>query len=384
MMKFSLLNLLLILPLAAFLQNSTIKTDEKEHDYGSVQNVYKLQSDFILTNAGGRNLYLMRADAPADVKVWTSKKTVLPGDTVAVQVYYTPKSEGKFSFPVKLVTSADAEPFVLKIKGDVQSLKKDDKTACYYFRKPKINNHKFDEPVIVQAKHKPADSLFWKRNPFMNLDTSDHIPGQISFKPNKPKPVAPVTETTQLPQDQYKPNNIIFLIDVSGSMKDTTKLRWLKLSMKKLISNVRDIDRITLVTYRDSVMCLAEGFGAANKQQLIDIVDSLRAKGITRGNRAIHFSLDLAIKHYIEGGNNQIILATDGQFTFKEHDYKKWADKVGDKKVVLSTVAFGKDPKAMGNLKDIARKGDGSFIHIKSRKAAEGAIFDEIALRSKK
>ncbi|MES2131142.1 MAG: hypothetical protein V4506_02265, partial [Bacteroidota bacterium] len=90
------------------------------------------------------------------------------------------------------------------------------------------------------------------------------------------------------------------------------------------------------------------------------------------------FSLDKALEHYIAQGNNQIILATDGKFRFYSEDQQKFITKQSDKKVLLSTIAFGNDKDAMTNLKEIAETGKGHFIHIKSKNKAKDQLLDEI------
>ena len=161
-------------------------------------------------------------------------------------------------------------------------------------------------------------------------------------------------------------------------MIDSNKLQWLKLSVNNLIKNVRDIEKISIVTYRDSVRCLAENKNNADTAELYQLIRELKAKGITRGNKAIHFALDLAIRNYLPNGNNQIILATDGKFPFTEKDYEIWKLKTSDKKIVLSVLAFGNDKKAIVNLKEISKKGKGNFIQIETLDLAKSAIFEEV------
>ena len=114
------------------------------------------------------------------------------------------------------------------------------------------------------------------------------------------------------------------------------------------------------------------------------IVDSLKAKGMTKGNKAILKSQDIIQKHFIKEGNNQIILATDGKFRFYSDDQKKWNAKQADKKIILTTVAFGNDKEAIKNLKDIAILGEGSFIHFKKKSGNDEKLLEEIKLRSKR
>ncbi|MBC7865357.1 MAG: VWA domain-containing protein [Bacteroidia bacterium] len=381
-MRLFLINILLFFGIVLRGQNSVIHADQTFHDYGAVENVYKLQSDFILQNKGTKNLYLMRADVGKNVKIWTSKKTIVPGDTVAVQVNYFPTDPGKFNETINLVTSADAEAFILKIKGEVKSIKKDDKTACYSF-KHKGPNTGGGTGLITMTNpgpKKPDSLLKYASNNhgFMTPGTGHFATQQINLEPK----FAPIP--TLLDRDTYKPNNVVFLIDVSGSMADSMKLSLMKISLQKLLDNLREEDRVSVVTYRDTFICVADSLNGRDKEKLKTLVGGLKAKGLTSGNKAIHYSLTLALKNYIAEGNNQIILATDGRFFFRDKDYQKWTALVGNKKVILSTIALGADDFAMKNLQAISKKGQGSFIHIDSKQKAESAVFDEIEMRSRK
>ena len=176
----------------------------------------------------------------------------------------------------------------------------------------------------------------------------------------------------------YKPNNIIFLVDVSSSMKDTSKLKVMQFALHHLIDALRPADKITFITYADSVRVLKNGVNGNAKQELSEVVDLLKAKGLTKGNKAILFSLDVALQNYIPDGNNQIILATDGKFRFYPDDQKMYKIKQGDKLIKLSTIAFGNDKDAMKNLKEIAEIGNGHFIHIKNKAKAKEQLLEEI------
>ena len=93
-------------------------------------------------------------------------------------------------------------------------------------------------------------------------------------------------------------------------------------------------------------------------------------------------SLDLAQKNYIAGGNNEIIIATDGEFKFEKEDHKTWKARQGEKPTVLTTMAFGTEKEALKNLKELAKKGNGSFIQIASREEARNKLLNEIKTRS--
>jgi len=376
-----LLNRILIIAfslicLNLFSQNSLIGIDEQNKDIGTQENIYKVKADYIIQNNQSKNLYLLRADALKGMTIHASKKTIKPGDTSLIVIEFIPQNTGKFNETISLVTSADGVPFKMSLSGNIKSIKTDDKTACFYFKKPNNAGVKTNEPIVVTEPTKPRD-------------TSNKIPDNTTNTviDNSVIPVKPTTQPKtknpdELDEDLYKPNNIIFLVDVSSSMKDTSKLKVMQFALHHLIEVLRPTDKVTFITYADSVKILREGLSGNDKQELNEVVDKLKAKGLTKGNKAILFSLDVALKNYISNGNNQIILATDGKFRFYPDDQKLYLSKQGDKQVKLSTMAFGNDKDAMKNLKEIAEIGKGNFIHIKSRSKAREQLLDEIKQNS--
>lgn len=363
-------------------QNSAIVVDEKSKDIGSQENIYKIRADYVILNTLTKNLYLLRADAEKGITIKASKKTIKPNDTSLVVVEFIPETTGKFNKPINLVTSADGQPFQLSLSGTVRSIKTDDKTACFYFGKPNRAGVKEMPPMVVYEDHAPKDHP--NKIPDHNTTpppTPTATPGVTQTRPTEPETIDPQPvkkEESLLDPELYKPNNIIFLVDVSSSMKDSTKLPVLQASMNYLIQALRPTDRVTLISYADSVRVLKEGISGSDKEVLTEAVNKLKARGLTKGNKAILFSLDKAIEHYIAQGNNQIILATDGKFKFYSEDQQKFLTKKAEKIILLSTIGFGNDKDAITNLKEIAAIGKGNFIHIKSRSKAKDQLLNEI------
>ena len=253
--------------------------------------------------------------------------------------------------------------------------KSDDKQACYYFSKPKLNKTPQDNPVIV--KNTPE-----KRDNSNKLPDNTQPPlYTATIQTQQPEPLKKAYTT--LPEAEYKPNHILFLIDVSNSMKDSLKLPLMKNALHSLINDLRDVDRVTFVTYSDSIRVLKENISGSEKDLLHSLTDQIKAKGLTKGRQAILKSEDILLKHYITEGNNQMILATDGKFNFYSDDRKLFISKQNEKPIVLSTLAFGNDREALKNLKDIAEAGNGSMIHIRKKTDAYHQILEEIKLRSK-
>jgi len=363
-MSRSLLILILLFKITVVgAQNSTIETDYKVQDFGVLENINNIQSQFIIKNNSTKNLYVLRADTKFGIKVRINKKTIPPGDTSTLYVYIEPKTIGKLDEEINIVTSADALPYTLRVKGEIKSIKLDDKTACFYFNVPQKKRVNAYQPIPLPVSN-PQEIIV--------IDT-------LTAQEEK----APVV-IEELDRRIYKPNNITFLIDVSSSMKDSLKLPLMKESMYALISALRDIDNVAIITYSDSARIIKEGVKGDNKGVLNNCVSELKAKGPTMGAQAILFSLDVALKNYLDSGNNQLFLITDGVFKFADEYYEKWKEKVSDKQILLSIIALGKDEPAIAQLQAMATKRAGSFIRIKNHADAKTLVLQEIKLRAKK
>lgn len=358
---------------------SQIEFSNKTVDLGTIKEAYEIKADIIVKNTGAKKLYLLKADGEKGIKVFASKKTIEINDTALLVISFIPESAGRFSKEIKLLCSAQMDAIELRIKGNLEILKNDDKTACFYFGKPhKIAAVKEDAIVVDQPKIARDNSNKMPDNSTAPVETKTMI--------TETKTVEPKVETTseKLPETLYKPNNLLFLVDVSNSMKDSMKLPLLKLAMHQLIDDVREIDHITLVSYADSIKVLAENINGSNKKQLHDIVNNLKARGLTKGRQAIIRSESILIKNYIKEGNNQMILATDGKFNFYSEDEKKFMEQQANDPIVMSVIGFGNDKDAIRNLKEIAEKGKGSFIHIKKKTNLDELLMNEVKERSRR
>ncbi|MGF7078806.1 YfbK domain-containing protein [Mucilaginibacter sp. UYCu711] len=167
--------------------------------------------------------------------------------------------------------------------------------------------------------------------------------------------------------DKLPPSNLVFLIDVSGSMSEPNKLPLVKTSMKMLVDQLRPIDNVAIVTYAGSVGVRLESTPASDKQKIKDVIDQLGAGGSTAGGAGIMMAYDIAKKNFLKKGNNRIILATDGDFNVgpsTNKDMKELIEEERGSGVSLSILGFG-----MGNYKDskmelLADKGHGNYAYI--------------------
>ncbi len=198
---------------------------------------------------------------------------------------------------------------------------------------------------------------------------------------NGPSPEADLPEAV-LPLDAYKPNNIVFLLDVSSSMEGAHRLDYLKTTMISLLENVRDVDQITIVTFSDHPNILQHTISGSEKRKLIKRVKMLKVRSQTGGSRALKLAYNKAMKSKIEDGNNQVILITDGEFNLGELDVTPIVANGLSDGIKLSVVAINSFGKYEQGMFDAAEAGAGCFLKVDSEEAAKNCLINEVKKQS--
>jgi Ca-activated chloride channel family protein len=176
--------------------------------------------------------------------------------------------------------------------------------------------------------------------------------------------------------------NLVFLIDVSGSMKQANKLPLLQQSMKMLIKQLEAHDRVAIVVYAGRSGVVLPSTSGSDQQKILKAIDQLHAKGGTNGGQGIEAAYRLASENFVKGGINRVLLATDGDFNVglaSEGDLIRLIQEKAKTGVFLSVLGFGS-----GNLKDsmmvkLADKGNGHYAYIDDLKEAKKVLVEEIA-----
>ncbi len=184
----------------------------------------------------------------------------------------------------------------------------------------------------------------------------------------------------KLPLDKVPQSHLVFLIDVSGSMDLPNRLPLLKSGFKALVNNLRATDSVSIVIYGGSVGVALSTTSGVEKNTIFKVIDSLQPGGSTPGESGIKLAYSLARAHFIKGGNNRVILATDGDFNVglkKEEDLEQMisAQRVGG--VYLTCLGIG-----MGNYKDskiqtLAQRGNGNFAYLDNYNEVEKVLLKE-------
>ncbi|HAS47639.1 MAG TPA: hypothetical protein DCS93_44590 [Microscillaceae bacterium] len=190
-----------------------------------------------------------------------------------------------------------------------------------------------------------------------------------STKINKIKP--PVSKKTTTYQggvnmtsmQGFAPNNLMLLLDVSGSMRDKNKLPLLKQSFKYLVNIMRPEDEVSIVVYAGDAAIVLEPTSATNQEQINTVIDQLRSSGKTNVKAGFKLAYKWMNKNYKENGNNRIILATDGEFPINNYIYKL-VEKRAEKGIYLSVFSFGNSDKKYQSLQQLVEKGKGNYEHI--------------------
>ncbi len=370
------LSLIFLLFLSATFRGQ-ITFSEQHIDLGQLGTVSEIKGDVVINNSGKEKIHLLRASADEGVLVYTSKRTLQPGDTALLILSFEPKSAGRFLKHITLLTTDKKGTYAISMSGQIEKIRHNDLTACYYFGSGRTRLPRNQKSVIIPEENARLADKYDLSQISEPKVTSTTEPEAYRKPLPEPKPAK-----DQGPLEGNLPNNILLLVDISSSMRDSLKLPLMKEELHHLINAIRDVDSVTLITYADSVKVRLESVSGSNKKQLHDVVNSLKARGMTKGKKAILFSQEMAQKHYIKGGNNLIIMASDGKFRFLEEDQRVWDERQSNGAVMLTTVAFGDDREAIRTLKQIAAKGEGTFIHIKRRKDSGGRILEEVKLRS--
>lgn len=176
-------------------------------------------------------------------------------------------------------------------------------------------------------------------------------------------------------------SNIVFLIDVSGSMFDDNKLPLVQQSLCMLAENLTAKDRISIVTYAGDDKVVLEGAKGSEYHEISSAIEGLEAHGSTNGSAGINTAYEIAEKYFIEGGNNRVILATDGDLNVgvtSEGELDRLITEKKETGVFLSVIGVGYGNYKDNKLETLADRGNGNYAYIDSIFEAKKALVDNL------
>lgn len=177
-------------------------------------------------------------------------------------------------------------------------------------------------------------------------------------------------------------NNLVFLIDVSGSMRSSNKLPLLQQSFSHLVDNLAPDDLISIVTYSGKEEVVLTACPVSEKETILNAINSLTASGSTNGEAGLERAYQIAKQHYIEGGNNRIIMASDGDLNVGISSIEDLKAYISDKKnegIFLSVLGFGTGNYQDEKMETLANNGNGAYYYIDGMSEAEKVFSRELS-----
>jgi len=246
------------------------------------------------------------------------------------------------------------------------------------------------DPIIETPLPKPIEPEIAQKDSIVEIVVVEQVEQNLEDQLNNEatteveNPSIPV-ELAQLDknnfnEEYFKPINVVFVLDVSASMKQVDKIELMKFSLFQLTQMLRPQDKMGIVTYATEAMVLLPPTSGSDKEKINKEVEELKASGLTAGGAGIKLGYKQCLKGYLDDGVNQIIVITDGAFNRSSDDYKKFIKKYKRKGIQMSVVGIKNKPMDEDEMKEAAELGGGRYIPIFKLADAQNNLKEEIRL----
>ncbi|MGI8640338.1 MAG: vWA domain-containing protein [Pyrinomonadaceae bacterium] len=182
--------------------------------------------------------------------------------------------------------------------------------------------------------------------------------------------------------DNVPPSNLVFLIDVSGSMNEPRRLPLLKDALRILVNQLASKDKVAIVVYAGSSGLVLPSTTAGNKGEILNALNNLSAGGSTNGGQGIQLAYNVAQENFIKNGNNRVILATDGDFNVglsSDDELVRLIENKRQSGISLSVLGFGTGNTNDSMMEKLADKGNGNYAYIDSQEEALKSLGSQVA-----
>ncbi len=406
-------------------QHKSMQLSTDVIDFGDIAAVMYPSKTLEFVNVSQDRLAILIVEKGPDVKAGYEHRFFESGEKGLITLNYSTGELGPFKEEIRIYTNLDVDPYIVTLKGNsitvescfpdrdnlnkrnIMVINKLTQNPVPYAGVSFVHNFNRNRPIICKTDksgkavkelpigqynaqsvvegYKKYDLDFFlprsqpniliELNPRITLPEVEPVAGPV-ITPEK----IPVTSAV-LPEDRYAANNIVLLLDVSTSMRSNKKLTLLKQSVNNLVMALRHIDNVSIITYAGDANVLLIGIPGSKKEEIMGVVQELTAYGITQGVKGLNTAYELATEKFITGGNNQIILATDGEFSEKnvsDDYYQQFISGYASKGIKLSILGFGVNEEAISRMKKMTSYGEGSYIHIGSEEYIKDVLINEI------
>lgn len=416
---------------------------ETSYNFGTVKVWDNPPAIFTFENTSFDPLYILAPKMSKNIIVEYPRNRIESGEKGEIRIYYYTESMGNFAEEILLYSSTSNDPIKLNVKGQIKAMADNALTQCPEFNsngeikqkeyviegivvdkitKIPISNaivgfagiekiytnsrgefkqkipvglyislaraDKYRDLNLMVGVRKDMEKIVYELLP-IDIQPLEHDTIQVLIVDTQTVAIVDTLpdENLNFSRKEYKANNIVFLIDVSGSMKQKGKIDSLKTAMLYMAEELRSIDKISVITFATTTNEVLTNISGDKKDIILPTINALEAKGTTNGVLGLEKAFAEAIDQFIEGGNNQVIVVTDGIFNGTDSDPKKVTDLIkaySARGIILSVVGFGKDQQAIQQMTKMANTGKGSFIPFESGESAKPKLIEEIKSRSRK
>lgn len=317
--------------------------------------------------------------------------TVVITDANTKKVIRTLKSNNSGKFNASLPNETKSYQITVKAKDYIEDAKNlaVEKSEAEQSYKANFELVKPEKPEVVVVEipevipQEPAKPVFVKPQ-YDIVKVTPPVAPNIPFINNPDKVTYEPLKTKEDPFSfqGYATNHLILLLDVSGSMAARDRLPMLRKSFIQMLEYMRPEDRVTIIAYSGGISVLAENLSADRKDDIIKALKQLTPGGTTKVKQGVRKAYEMAKDYYIKGGNNRIIMATDGDFDVEEAN--TYANKIANENIFFSIFGFGKmAPKKAEELQRLASKGNGNFEQITADNVEEALLREAKAIKAK-
>lgn len=411
-------------------------------DFGVVTRDSEPVIDILLENTSSKKDFVLRHTFSHEYEVRFTTKNIEGGDQAVLRVRLNPRVKGPFNETVSIFFANSSTPMLLPVRADVQYVNPNGSLPCPDFSdRPAMccEDLSFRVEVLDDRDGKPlsAATVRVEEQGYLRLklvtdamgmagrdirigyyeiraEKSGYLSASVQTYINRrtnrfvirlqPDPdFNPLTDAlyippvereeypvalsgeTLLPETSFKPNNVVFLLDISGSMGIGDKMELLRESMSGLILALRPSDHIALVSYADEAKVILPSASGDDRELLNQVVAELRAGGKTSGTKGFNRSYSILRKNLLHEGNNQLIVITDGAFRPDDQaSIEKLVKRASRKGIKTSLVAIRGSLYATEKLSALSETGNGSFLRIDSKDDAVSVLLDELKKQSRK
>jgi len=399
--------------------------------------------DVHIHNKGPKKDFVLRHTFSHEYEVLFTSKALMPDSTVTMRIKFKPREKGKFSENIELYFASMDEPVIFPVSAVVDYKNPNDNIACPDFsrlaadccpdnmfmvevvdaftkqpierssikiREEQLTRMKLETnkdgkvaqtipiayyEIAVSHKNylpKQINTYINHRNAYFRFEL-ERLPESVTAQEEKRDSItvempdvveiAATTVSEIMPEDRFKPNNVVFLLDVSQSMSQGDKLALMKGALTQLARVLRSVDKITLISYADNAMTLLETTAGSERNTVISIVNEISVSGATAAAKGFRASYNVLKREMINDGNNQLIVITDGAFQPDDQEEINKLVRKSSGRMTTSIVGIQCAPFAIRKLSDVVMLGNGSFLLIEDENDLS-ILIEEMKKRSEK